>query len=180
MKILKYIIFLSILSSLFFVIYRESDHKGFPRWRVSFRIAVLIAVSAAGLIEPLGKNNQEFNSFEDNDQQIILVRNNSSSPTVRPGLANGFSSKPPVNRPAGGSGLKPLRANPVRGFSPPRGLITSQPVTGAHRQRTKLGGAGNPGGGARISVQYQRSNNSKNLMSIPHIIQKRNHLNSVN
>ena len=141
MKILKYIIFLSILTGIFFVIYRESDYKGFRRWRISFKIAVLIAVSAAGLIEPLGKNKQEFNSFEDNDQQIILVRNNSSSPTVRPGLANGFSSKPRVNRPAGASGLKPVRANPFRGFSTPRGLITSQSVTGAHRQRTKLGGA---------------------------------------
>jgi hypothetical protein len=82
MKILRYIIFLSILSGIFFVIYRQSDKKGFQRWWISFKIAVLIAASAAGLIpvnteaiEPPGNNNQvyqerllsdqEFNSFED-------------------------------------------------------------------------------------------------------------------
>lgn len=170
MKILKYIIFLSILTGIFFVIYRESDHKGFRGWRISFQVAVLIAVSEAGLIEPLGKNNQEFNSFEDNDQQIILVRNNSSSPTVRPGLAKGFSSKPRVNRPAGASGSKPVRAS---GFSTPRGLVTGQPVTGAHRQRTRLDGAGNPGGsngGASSNDQCPASKEqkSKSQESITH------------
>lgn len=89
----------------------------------------------------------------EDDQQIILVRNNSSSPTVRPGLANGFLSKPRVNRPAVASGLKPVRANPVRGFRTPRGLITGQPVTGARRERTRLGGADNPGGGASSDDQ---------------------------
>ena len=53
-------------------------------------------------------NDPEVNLFENNDQQVILVRNNSSSPTVRPGLANGFSSHPRVNRPAGATGLKQL------------------------------------------------------------------------
>ena len=91
-------------------------------------------------------DDQEFCSFEENDQQVILVKNNSSSPTVRPGLATGFSSKPRVNRPAGASSLKPVRANPVRGFRTPRGLITGQPVTSARRERIRLGGADNPGG----------------------------------
>ena len=50
MKIFKYIIFISILISLFFVIYRQSDKKGFSRWRISFKTAVLIAASVAGLI----------------------------------------------------------------------------------------------------------------------------------
>ena len=39
---------------------------------------------------------QEFCSLEDNDQQVILARNNSSSSIVKPGLANGFSSRPRV------------------------------------------------------------------------------------
>ena len=84
MKIFRSIVFLSILSGIFFVIYRQSDEKGFRRWWISFKIAVLIAASAAGLIpanteaiEPAVNNNQvyqkrllseqEFNSFEDND-----------------------------------------------------------------------------------------------------------------
>lgn len=67
MKILRYLIFLSILSGIFFVIYRKSDEKSFGRWWISFKIAVLIAASAAGLIsanteamEPFGNNNQVF------------------------------------------------------------------------------------------------------------------------
>ena len=79
MKILRYITFLSILSGIFFVIYRQSGKKGFRRWWISFKIAVL----TAGLIplnteamESPGNNNQvyqerlfsdqEFNSFKDN------------------------------------------------------------------------------------------------------------------
>ena len=32
MKILRYLIFISILSGIFFVIYRQSDEKSFRRW----------------------------------------------------------------------------------------------------------------------------------------------------
>ena len=113
-------------------------------------------------------DDQEFCSLEDNDQQVILVRNNSSSPTIRPGLANGFSSKPRINRPAGASGLKPVRANPVQGFRTPRGLITGQPVTGAHRQPTRLERADNPagaGGGASSDDQCPVPENKKSQES---------------
>lgn len=116
-------------------------------------------------------NDRDINLFEDNDQQVILVKNNSSSPIVRPGLANGFSSKPRVNRPAGASGLKPVRANPVRGFNTPRGLITGQPVTGAQRQRMRLDGAGNPtgaGGGASSDDQCPVSKEQKSQESSTH------------
>ena len=65
MKVLKYIMFLSLLSGLFFVIYRQSDEKGYRRWWMSFRIAVFIAAIGAGLIpvnteamEPHVNNNQ--------------------------------------------------------------------------------------------------------------------------
>ena len=63
MKILRYIIFLSILSGIFFVIYRQSDKKGFSKWWISFRMATFIAGILAGLIpssteavEPYGTN----------------------------------------------------------------------------------------------------------------------------
>ena len=91
MKILRYLIFMAILSGIFFVIYQQSDEKGFHRWRTSFKAAVIIAASAAGLmpvntdaIEPPRNNNQayeerllsdqEFNSFEAKDQKVILVK----------------------------------------------------------------------------------------------------------
>ena len=86
----------------------------------------------------------------EDDQQIILVRNNSSSPTIRPGLANGFLSKPRVNRPAA---AKPGRATPSPALKAPRGFITSRPQTGARREQTKLNGAGNPAGGASSDDQ---------------------------
>jgi putative component of toxin-antitoxin plasmid stabilization module len=50
MKILRYLIFLSILSGIFFVIYRQSDKKGFRKWWISFRMAAFIAAILAGLI----------------------------------------------------------------------------------------------------------------------------------
>jgi hypothetical protein len=69
---------------------------------------------------------------------VILVRNNSSAPTIRPGLASGFSSNPRINRPARASGLKPVRA-----IRTPRGFITGKPVTVAQRQQTPFGKKGN-------------------------------------
>jgi len=154
MKVLRYLIFISILIRLFFVIYRQSDEK---LW-VSLKIVIISAAILAGLIPSSVEaiehnNNMTNNSLNEYDQQIILVRNNSSSSTVRPGLANGFSSKPRVNRPAGASGLKSVKANPVSGFRTPRGLITGQPVTGGYRSGTRLGGAGNPSGGASSDDQ---------------------------
>ena len=63
MKILKYIIFLSILCGIFFVIYKQLDVKGFTKWRTSFEIAIIFSAIKAGLIsepEPIklsGNNN---------------------------------------------------------------------------------------------------------------------------
>ena len=78
MKILKYIIFLSIFCGIFFC-----------RWRISFKTAITFSAIAAGLIpvnsELLGNNNQfyqerllsdqEFNLFEDSDQRVIFAKN---------------------------------------------------------------------------------------------------------
>ena len=49
-KILRYLIFISILSSIFFLIYRQSDQKGFRKWLISFRMAAFIAAILAALI----------------------------------------------------------------------------------------------------------------------------------
>ena len=50
MKFLRYLIFISILSSIFFLIYRQSDQKGFRKYWISFRMAAFIASILAGLI----------------------------------------------------------------------------------------------------------------------------------
>jgi hypothetical protein len=99
MKIFKYILFISILSSLFIVVYAQSDKKGFGRLWISLKMAALIAAILAGLIpastegiETYGNNDQvyqerllsdqEFNSFEDNQQKVILVKIGDSAPSV--------------------------------------------------------------------------------------------------
>ena len=67
MKFLKYITFLSILSGLVIVIYRLSDERGLRTWYKSFKIALILAASVAGLIpvdekgiETDVSNNQSF------------------------------------------------------------------------------------------------------------------------
>jgi len=132
MKILRYLIFLSILSSLFFVIYQQSDQKGFRRWLISFKAAVLFAASAAGLIplnteaiEPHVSNNspsiertlsnQELDSLDDPNSQAILVKTGDSTPSVptSPGRAQ------PNNFPTGSTGgRRTPHVNPYR--TPPR------------------------------------------------------------
>lgn len=66
MKILKYIIFISIFVSLFFLIYRESERRGFQKWWTSFRMAAVIAWSVAGFIpgttEYISRNNETFSN----------------------------------------------------------------------------------------------------------------------
>ena len=175
MKILKYIIFISILSSLFFVIYRQSDKKGFRRWQISFKTAVLIAASVAGLIpvnseaiEPPGNNNPD-------DGQVILAK------------ADGNPVTPPTNR------------GPSQFPSPPAGGRPSWPVyVPKYRTAPKvvpgpgLGAGANPagaGGGVEvlnlmISVLFQKTKNHKNQKFLSMIIlqmlqRKSNQLNSV-
>ena len=77
MKILRYLIFLSILSAIFFVIYRQSNKKGFRRWWISFKMSVILAASLAGLVSE-SVEAQEFNRFDNTDQQVILVGRDSS------------------------------------------------------------------------------------------------------
>ena len=50
MKIIKYIIFLSVLGGIFLIVYRNSDSKGLRRWWASLKMATSIAAILAGLI----------------------------------------------------------------------------------------------------------------------------------
>jgi hypothetical protein len=148
MRILKHIIFISILSGIFVLIYRQSDEKGFRRWWMSFKPAVLTAAIAAGLIpfnteaiESPGNNNQiyqerllsdqEFNLYENTDQQVILARRDSSG---TPSPSNiGRQGQSPSNFPT----------------SPSGGRRPSWPITGINPYRhlhVNPGTAGNPGG----------------------------------
>ena len=128
MKIFRYLIFFSILCGIFFVIYQQCDEKGFRKWRTCFKAAVIIAASAANLmpvnidaIEPPGNNNQvyqerllsdqEFNSFEDKDQKVILVKTGDSSSSV----PTQTGREQPNNFPTGNtSGRRTPHVNPYR------------------------------------------------------------------
>jgi len=119
MKILKYIIFISILSSLFFVIYRQSDAKGFRRWWISLKMAVLIASILTGLVSESAEA-QEFNWFENTDQQVILVGRDSSGTPSRQGQSpSNFSTPPSAGRPS-----RPATGtNPYIYRTPPKILV---------------------------------------------------------
>ncbi len=144
MKILKYIIFLSILSGIFFVVYHQSDKKGFGRVLMSLKMAAIIAAILAGLIpasteaiEPSVNNNQvvhervigdrEFNSLEDNDRHVILAKTGDSAPSgptsTGRGQPSNFPTPPSAGRPSRSvSGVNPylslLHISPCRRLLP--------------------------------------------------------------
>ena len=72
MKIIKYIIFLSILGGIFLIVYRNSDSKGLVRYWISFKMAVFIALILAGLI-PNSVQASE-NDFPNNSSSIPIER----------------------------------------------------------------------------------------------------------
>lgn len=176
MKILRYLIFISILSGIFFVIYRQSDEKGFRRWWISFKIAVLIAAITAGLIpvnteaiEPPGNNNQvyqerllsdqEFNSFEDNDQKVILVKTGDSAPSVPTSPGRGQPSQFPTP-PSGGRPSRPVYVPKYR--TAPK--VVDQGLGAA----ANPAGAGGGGGNAEFDDQCPVSKEQKSQESSTH------------
>ena len=137
MRILRYLIFLSILSGIFFVIYLQSDQKGFRRWWISFKIAVIIAASLAGLVSESAEA-QEFNLYQNTDQQVILVGRDSSG---TPSPSNiGRHGQSPSNFPTPPSGGRPSRNVP--GVNPYRTAPKVVPGLAA--------GAGGGGGNAKF------------------------------
>jgi len=142
MKIFRYLIFLSILSGIFFVIYRQSDEKGFGRWWISFKIAVLIAASAAGLVSESAEA-KEFNGFEGADQPVILVGRDSS----------GTSSNLPSNIGRQGQSPSNFPTPPSEG-RPSRPVYVPQYRTAPKVADPGLGAAANPygaGGGGEAA-----------------------------
>lgn len=129
--VMKYIIFVSVLSGMFFVIYQKSNKKGFRRWRTSFKAAAIIAASLAGLVSESAEA-QEFNLYENTDQQVILVGRDSSG---TPSPSNiGRQGQSPSNFPTSPSG-----GRPITGINPYRHLHVNPGTAG------NPGGAGNGG-----------------------------------
>ena len=114
MKIFKYLIFLSILSGIFFLIYRQSDQKGLRKLWISFKTAVFVAAIAAGLIplnteaiESPENNNPVYQELLLSDQKVILAKAGDSSPSVPTSHGTGQLSNFPTP-PAGGRPSRPV------------------------------------------------------------------------
>lgn len=109
MRIFKYITFLSILCGIFFVIYRKSKEKGFRRWWNSFKVAVVSSAVASDLIDINPESGKTFgnNSFQNNNQQVILVK------------ADGNPVTPPTNRGPSNFPTSPSRGRPSRPITTP-------------------------------------------------------------
>ena len=60
MKVFRYVIFPSLLVTVFFIAYRTSDYKGLRRWIISFKVAVIVAVSLVGASLASSENNSFF------------------------------------------------------------------------------------------------------------------------
>jgi hypothetical protein len=124
MIIYKLIVFLSILVSIFLIVYLNSDNKGLRRLWISFRTTIVIAGSLTSLSSEIAEatqlsgsnsqivnerlvSNQEFNWLEQNDRQVILVRID-GNPIIAPTKGSGASAPAPKNFPVPpSSGARP-------------------------------------------------------------------------
>lgn len=173
MKIFKYIVFISILSGIFFVIYRQSNEKGLRKLWISFKIAILIASVLAGLIpanteaiEPPGNNTQvyqerllseqEFNSFEDKNVQVLLAKADGNP--VTPSTNRG-----PSNFPTPPSGGRPSR--PSRPVYVPKYRVAPKTVDQGLGAGANPAGAGGEGGSAEFDDQCPIPENQKSQES---------------
>ena len=144
MKIFKYLIFLSILSGIFFLIYRQSDQKGLRKLWISFKIAVFVAAIAAGLIplnteviESPGNNTPVYQERLLSDQKVILVKAGDSSPSVPTSHGTGQPNNFPTP-PAGGRPNRPVHVPKYR--TAPK--VVPGPGLGAGANPAGAGGGG--------------------------------------
>src|SRR6476660_9465667 len=90
MRLFRYTMFLSILISIFFVVYQQSDRKGFSRLRLSLKKAAIIAAILVWSVNNFVKaievdvpnnstsiekvlSNQELGSLDDPNSRVVLV-----------------------------------------------------------------------------------------------------------
>nr|UBA15694.1 hypothetical protein [Pseudo-nitzschia hainanensis]UBA15763.1 hypothetical protein [Pseudo-nitzschia hainanensis] len=144
MKIFKYLIFLSILSGIFFLIYRQSDQKGLLKFWLSLKIAVPVAAIAAGLIllntktiESPGNNNPVYQERLLSDTKVILVKAGDSSPSIPTSHGTGQPSNFPIP-PTGGRPSRPVHV-PKYHTAP---KVVPSPGLGAGANPAGAGGGG--------------------------------------
>jgi hypothetical protein len=137
MKILKYIIFISSLSGLFLLVYRQSDKTGFRKWSMSFKTAAFIAAILAGLIpNPVKEIELDVPNKSPSISRVILVKTGDSSPSVptSPGREQ------PTNFPSGNTGGR--RTPHVNPYRPTPKLVDQGLGLGAGANPAGAGGEG--------------------------------------
>ena len=60
MKFFRYLIFISVLTSLFVLIYKKSDKTGFKRWQSAFKTAFVTAAVVSGVVRSIDTQQLEF------------------------------------------------------------------------------------------------------------------------
>lgn len=180
-KFFRYLVFLSIFSFVFLAVYRGSQHKGFRRLMVAFKLAVIITAVKTGFInspdlinnntdnptlEPtaINKNYQIPKLYKDPaklyDDTVLFVGRD-STPTngpntvpTAPSQSGWIGGTNPSKRPPGSGSTNPYR-NPYR--MPPK--AADRKLGGG----AVAGGAGQPGGGGNNGGDdWNNNNNNKN------------------
>ena len=158
MKILRYVLFISILVSLFFIIYNQTNNnkKSFGKWSAALKTTFFVAAILAGLIptragltptfpETFGNSNQAFHErlISQHSKEIILAKTGDSSPSFSPSPGRGQ----PSNFPTAPSGGRPSRPVYVPKYRTPPKLVDQGLGAGANPA-----GAGGGGGAAEFGL----------------------------
>lgn len=140
----KYVLFFTILVSVFFIIYKKSsDNDRLQKLKTSFKEAIIIALILTGLwndnyvYQQKILNNQNFNSISDNTKKIILAKAESNINV--PSRIN-----TPSNFPTPPVGDKPTQSIQAPTFRKPAQVV---PKLGGRRNPNDNGGNGNGGNG---------------------------------
>ena len=150
MRILKYIMFISILSGLFFIVWKRSEQKGFRRWWSSFRRAVFLAAILTGLIndpikafEPPESNNGVYQE-RIRDQEYALWENDKKVVMAKGGGSGNISPSPGlIGQPGPSTFPTPLGPKP----RPKTPTTPSQAYRAVPKVVGQPGGPGGAGGG---------------------------------
>ena len=127
MKILKYIIFISILSSIFFIIYRQSDKEGFHKLWAALKLAAIIAGILAGLI-PTSANAKDSAILQGTDAFTPSISRPSPNNQGYFGIKTISNSGSPKKDPSGSSANSNGNAKPkiAHQTKSQNGISTSQ------------------------------------------------------
>lgn len=120
MRILKYVVFFSIFSGIFLMIYRTSTNKGFDRFWTSLKLAVIIGGILSGLISsPVETEKYHVNSTSTSMERLMNLSGGNQSK-----FGPGARGKSDARKNSKNSGILSLPS--ADGFIPNRNFKSSQ------------------------------------------------------